>query len=167
MFKRCDGQGPASGPVLAISKEFVSRVPGPHRQVTDFSSASRAALSPFAAQGQFGALTGRSAASIFLARAPAGADETSEKPAYEYASEYRQSSPAAVLRPTVLRMAGEYASRQPVKRSQVLRTKYPVASALATGSPRDVLSSVSRGLRQTAQSRLRLSLRKRFATPGV
>lgn len=179
MFKRNDGQEPASGLGSAISDKSVSvsssrrlkysasQVPGPHRPCPEFRSAASAALSPFADRDHSGSLTGRSTASVFLARAPVAADPASEKPAYEYASEYRQSSPAAVLRPTVLRMAAEYSTRQPVQRSQVMRTEFPVASALATGSPRDVLLSMSRRLRQTAQSRLRLSLRKRFAAPGV
>lgn len=173
MLKRNDGRvSPASeasaefGSVSSLRHPALS-VPGPHRQSRVVRSAAPAALSPFAVQDRSGSLTGRSAASVFLARAPAAADPASEKPAYEYASEYRQSSPAAVLRPWVLRRAEAFQPRQPVKRSEVLRTQYPVASALATGGPRQVLSSACPGLRQAAKDRLRLSLRKRFAAPGV
>jgi hypothetical protein len=142
-------------------------LPGPHRQSQGFRSATPAALSPLADVSKSGFLTGTTTASDFLARAPAAADRSSDKPAYEYAFESRQSSPAEVLRPWVLSRADEVSARQSVKRSPALRSEYPVASALATGSPRDVLSSMSREARQTTQDRVRLSLRERFAAPGV
>jgi len=120
---------------------------------------------PFAAAAKSGSLAGPTAASVFLARAPAVVDETSAKPACEYVYEYRQSSPADVLRPMVLRMAEEYASRPPVMHPRVMRTKSPVASALAPGSPREVLSNLALACRQTASKRLCRVLRSRFATP--
>lgn len=172
MSKRSEGPTPSQGARPETSKQFASSMrsrrpeypassmPGPHRLV-QFSKSSSVALSPFAVADKSGSLTGRASASVFLARAPAAADARSAKPEFEY----RQSSPAEVLRPTVLRMAAQHVPRQSVKRSRVMRSQYPVAFELAPGSPRDMLSSLSRERRQAAHKRMRCVLRKRFASP--
>jgi hypothetical protein len=175
--KRTNGPAPQAGPAPMAPDEYASRVssrvpeypvvqpPGPRWRLRQSGKAAPAALYPFAAAAKSGSLAGPTAASVFLARAPAVVDETSAKPACEYVYEYRQSSPADVLRPMVLRMAEEYASRPPVMHPRVMRTKSPVASALAPGSPREVLSNLALACRQTASKRLCRVLRSRFATP--
>ena len=177
MSKRTNGPAPQAGPAPMAPDEYASRAssrvpeypvvrpPGPRRRLCRSGKAAPAALYPFAAAAKSGSLAGPTAASVFLARAPEAADAKSAKPAYEYASEYRQSSPAEVLCPKVLRMAEEYASRPPVMRPRVMRTQSPVASALAPGGPREVLSNLPLECRQTASKRLCRVLRSRFATP--
>ena len=177
MSKRSIGSALLAGPAPMAPDEYAfcvsSRVPeypaslplGPHPRCAKSSKALPAALSSFAAAGKSGSLAGPTAASVFLARAPAVVDLKSAKPACEYASEYRQSSPADVLRPKVLRMAEAYDSRPRVMRSRVMRTKSPVASALAPGSPREVLANFALGCRQAASKRLCRVLRSRFAAP--
>lgn len=175
MLKRPIGSAPVAGSALmtptkyacasSVSPRFpeylVSVPPGPHRRSSKSSTASPAALSSFAAASKSGCFAGAMAATVFLARAPVEADMTSVKPAYEY----RQSSPADVLRSTVLRLAEEYASRPQVMRPQVMRPKHLVASALATGSPREVLSNLAIECRQAVGKRTCRILRKRFVAP--
>ena len=172
MSKRTNGSAPQAGPASMTPDEYVSSVssrvpeypvvqsPDPRWRLRKSGKVAPAALYPFAAAAKSGSLAGPTAASVFLARAPAVVDETSAKPACEYAYEYRQSSPADVLRPKVLRMAEEYAFRP-----RVMRTKSPFASALAPGCPREVLSNLALACRQTASKRLCRVLRSRFATP--
>jgi hypothetical protein len=175
--KRSIGPVLQAGPSPVAPDEYAScvslRVPeypaslplGPDQRCAQSSTPLPVALSSFAADGKSGSLAGTTVASVFLARAPAVVDVKSAKPACEYASEYRQSSPADMLRPKVLRMAEASASRHLVMRSPVMRTKSPVASASAPGSPRDVLANFAVGCRQAASKRLCRVLRSRFAAP--